>query len=118
MRRRYSDFEWLRDALEKEVPRANLPQLPGKIFRNRFDDDVIEKRRHGLERFVQIVAGHPLLQTGSKVRDTCKLNLWISTSHMIEFIDFGTFFARSELESGSLLSLVNFLNKNYDYCQT
>ena len=67
MRRRYSDFEWLRDTLEKEVPRANLPPLPGKIFRNRFDDDVIEKRRQGIERFIQIVAGHPLLQTGSKV---------------------------------------------------
>lgn len=28
---------------------------------------VIESRRQGLERFLQIVAGHPLLQTGSKV---------------------------------------------------
>ncbi|KAI3632603.1 hypothetical protein MIR68_009709 [Amoeboaphelidium protococcarum] len=67
VRRRYSDFEWLRDILEKEVPRVNLPALPGKVFRNRFDEDIIEKRRHGLERFIQIVAGHPLIQTGSKM---------------------------------------------------
>ncbi|KAL1915513.1 uncharacterized protein VTP21DRAFT_6637 [Calcarisporiella thermophila] len=67
VRRRYSDFEWFRDALEREVSRVNLPPLPGKIFTNRFSDEVIEQRREGLERFLQIVAGHPLLQTGSKI---------------------------------------------------
>ncbi|KAH6572880.1 hypothetical protein BASA50_002427 [Batrachochytrium salamandrivorans] len=67
VRRRYSDFEWLRDALERESNRVNIPQLPGKVFTNRFADDVIEQRRRGLERFMQIVAGHPLLQTGSKI---------------------------------------------------
>lgn len=44
-----------------------IPPLPGKVFTNRFSDDVIEHRREGLERFLQIVVGHPLLQTGSKV---------------------------------------------------
>lgn len=37
------------------------------MFTNRFTDDVIEQRREGLQRFLEIVAGHPLLQTGSKV---------------------------------------------------
>ncbi|KAI9595643.1 sorting nexin-3 [Syncephalis fuscata] len=67
VRRRYSDFEWLRDNLERESTRVNIPQLPGKVFTNRFVDEVIETRREGLERFLQVVAGHPLLQTGSKV---------------------------------------------------
>ncbi|KAL1931282.1 hypothetical protein VTP01DRAFT_10419 [Rhizomucor pusillus] len=67
VRRRYSDFEWFRDVLERESTRVNIPPLPGKVFTNRFADDVIEQRREGLERFLQIVAGHPLLQTGSKV---------------------------------------------------
>lgn len=31
-------------------------------MRASFSDDVIESRRDGLERFIQIVAGHPLLQ--------------------------------------------------------
>lgn len=44
-----------------------IPPLPGKVFTNRFSDDVIEHRREGLQRFLQIVVGHPLLQTGSKV---------------------------------------------------
>ncbi|KAI9500496.1 Sorting nexin-3 [Coemansia spiralis] len=66
VRRRYSDFEWFRDMLERETSRVTIPPLPGKVFTNRFADDVIEARREGLERFLQIVAGHPLLQTGSK----------------------------------------------------
>jgi len=67
VRRRYSDFEAFRDILERESTRVNIPALPGKVFTNRFTDEVIEARREGLERFLQIVAGHPLLQTGSKV---------------------------------------------------
>ncbi|TPX36110.1 hypothetical protein SeLEV6574_g05169 [Synchytrium endobioticum] len=67
VRRRYSDFEWFRDALERESTRVNIYALPGKIFTNRFTDEIIEQRRVGLERFLQNVAGHPLLQTGSKI---------------------------------------------------
>ncbi|KAI6716668.1 hypothetical protein JHW43_000780 [Diplocarpon mali] len=67
VRRRYSDFEYFRDILERESARVTIPPLPGKVFTNRFSDDVIEHRREGLQRFMQIVVGHPLLQTGSKV---------------------------------------------------
>lgn len=67
VRRRYSDFETFRDILERESTRVNIPALPGKVFTNRFTDEVIEQRREGLQRFLEIVAGHPLLQTGSKV---------------------------------------------------
>ncbi|WFC97735.1 Sorting nexin-3 [Malassezia yamatoensis] len=66
VRRRYSDFDYFRDLLERESNRVNIPLLPGKVYTNRFSDEVIEQRREGLERFLQIVAGHPLLQTGSK----------------------------------------------------
>lgn len=62
VRRRYSDFEYFRDILERESTRVNIPTLPGKVFTNRFTDEVIESRREGLERFLQVVAGHPLLQ--------------------------------------------------------
>lgn len=67
VRRRYSDFEVFRDLLERESARVSIPPLPGKVYLNRFDDGVIEERRRGLERFLKIVVGHPLLQTGSRV---------------------------------------------------
>jgi sorting nexin-3/12 len=67
VRRRYSDFEHFRDMLERESARVTIPPLPGKVFTNRFSDDVIEHRRDGLQQFLRIVVSHPLLQTGSKV---------------------------------------------------
>jgi sorting nexin-3/12 len=66
VRRRYSDFEAFRDILERESTRVNIPPLPGKVFTNRFSDEVIEGRREGLERFLSIVAGHPLLQVSRR----------------------------------------------------
>ena len=71
VRRRYSDFEAFRDILEHESTRVNIPPLPGKVFTNRFSDEVIESRREGLERFLSIVAGHPLLQVRFRVLIVC-----------------------------------------------
>ncbi|EEY15843.1 sorting nexin-3 [Verticillium alfalfae VaMs.102] len=59
VRRRYSDFEYFRDILERESARVTIPPLPGKVFTNRFSDDVIEGRRAGLEKFLKIVVGPP-----------------------------------------------------------
>jgi sorting nexin-3/12 len=73
VRRRYSDFEYFRDVLERESARVNIPPLPGKVFTNRFADDVIEARREGLERFLVTVAGHPLLQVRDVLRPASKM---------------------------------------------
>lgn len=55
VRRRYSEFEWFRDCLDRENPKVTIPALPGKtIFGNRFSPEVIEGRRVGLERFLQV----------------------------------------------------------------
>lgn len=54
VRRRYSDFEWLRDALERESTTVVLPPLPGKVFTQKYADKVINARRLGLQRFAQM----------------------------------------------------------------
>ena len=66
LRRRYSDFVALRKMLEQDLSRVVIPPLPGKILLtlNKFNDLNIENRRLGLENFLTIVSGHPLLQTG------------------------------------------------------
>jgi len=70
VRRRYSDFEWLRNELERDS-KIVVPPLPGKAWKRQmpfrgddgiFEDDFIEDRRKGLEAFVNKVAGHPLAQ--------------------------------------------------------
>ena len=70
VRRRYSDFAWLKNELERDS-KIIVPALPSKSimrmlpFRNDegiFDESFIEDRRKGLEAFINKVAGHPLAQ--------------------------------------------------------
>ena len=70
MRRRFSDFEWLRNELERDS-KIVVPILPSKALKRQlpfrgddgiFEEDFIEERRSGLEGFVNKVAGHPLAQ--------------------------------------------------------
>eukprot|EP00055_Hartaetosiga_balthica_P014719 m.82629 g.82629 ORF g.82629 m.82629 type:complete len:162 (+) comp8671_c0_seq1:29-514(+) len=67
--RRYSDFEWLRQELEKHS-KILVPPLPGKAWKRQlpwvssdkglFDPEFIEERRKGLEDFINKVSNHPL----------------------------------------------------------
>ncbi|KAL1131674.1 hypothetical protein AAG570_011287 [Ranatra chinensis] len=70
VRRRYSDFEWLRNELERDS-KIVVPPLPGKAWKRQmpfrgddgiFEEDFIEERRRGLEAFINKIAGHPLAQ--------------------------------------------------------
>lgn len=70
VRRRYSDFEWVRSELERDS-KIVVPSLPGKALKKMlpfraddgiFEDEFIEERRQGLEGFINRVAGHPLAQ--------------------------------------------------------
>lgn len=70
VRRRYSDFEWLRSELERDS-KIVVPALPGKAWKRQmpfrsdeglYEEEFIEDRRKGLEQFVNKVAGHPLAQ--------------------------------------------------------
>jgi sorting nexin-8 len=64
--RRYSDFVWLLDCLQKRYPFRVLPLLPPKrvaVNGNHLSNDnlFIEKRRRGLARFLNALVRHPLL---------------------------------------------------------
>mmetsp|Transcript_9965 Transcript_9965/g.40351 ORF Transcript_9965/g.40351 Transcript_9965/m.40351 type:complete len:163 (+) Transcript_9965:327-815(+) len=71
VRRRYNDFVWLKAQLQRHIDRQNrkrpierLPDLPGDTVGSffgwgRFDEAFIEKRRRGLQEFMNKVANHP-----------------------------------------------------------
>jgi len=70
VRRRYSDFEWLRSELQRDV-KIVVPPMPGKSLMRQmpfraddgiFEPEFIENRRRGLEQFINKLAGHPLAQ--------------------------------------------------------
>merc|ERR1711973_204821 len=73
VRRRYSDFDWLRREIQKSI-QIYIPELPGKALTKQistlgtsknegiYEETFIEMRRQGLEDFINNLAGHPLVQ--------------------------------------------------------
>ncbi|XP_076856543.1 sorting nexin-11 isoform X2 [Brachyhypopomus gauderio] len=55
VRRRYSEFVWLKKKLQKNAGLVPLPDLPGKSFLSFNNTDFIEKRRKGLQSFLDKV---------------------------------------------------------------
>ncbi|KAJ6255744.1 sorting nexin [Anaeramoeba flamelloides] len=61
VKRRYSDFNWLRKNLVQDFPGVVVPNLPGKKFIAKFEKQFVEIRRKKLEIFLQRISQHPLL---------------------------------------------------------
>ncbi|KAI8328053.1 hypothetical protein BC941DRAFT_445716 [Chlamydoabsidia padenii] len=73
VRRRFQDFVWLYNSLCLELPACTIPYLPKKhrlkyVKGDRFDKDFIERRRLGLQWFLNRIARHPLLQASQYTR--------------------------------------------------
>ncbi|KAI9320582.1 hypothetical protein BX666DRAFT_1852072 [Dichotomocladium elegans] len=73
VRRRYQDFIWLHDALTFEFPTCVVPPLPEKhrlnyIKGGRFSREFLERRRLGLQWFLDRVVSHPCLQRSQFTR--------------------------------------------------
>jgi sorting nexin-1/2 len=59
--RRYSDFLWLYETLQFNNPGVVVPPVPEKNILGRFDDTFVRQRRLGLEKCIQKIASHPVL---------------------------------------------------------
>uniref|UniRef100_UPI0037E7AEE5 sorting nexin-11 n=1 Tax=Semicossyphus pulcher TaxID=241346 RepID=UPI0037E7AEE5 len=55
VRRRYSEFTWLRKKLQKNAGLVPVPDLPGKSFFSFSNEDFLEGRRKGLQVFLDKV---------------------------------------------------------------
>ncbi|KAJ1913729.1 Sorting nexin mvp1 [Tieghemiomyces parasiticus] len=66
--RRYSDFWWLLEVLNKRYPFRMLPSMPPKGLGSS-DDKFMEKRRLGLLRFIGFLVRHPVLSGDPLVQD-------------------------------------------------
>ncbi|KAJ6260941.1 Vacuolar protein-sorting-associated protein [Drechslerella dactyloides] len=60
--RRYRDFLWLYNSLIVSNPGVIVPPPPEKQQLGRFDQDFVESRRAALERMLNKIALHPILQ--------------------------------------------------------
>ncbi|XP_072315744.1 sorting nexin-11-like, partial [Eucyclogobius newberryi] len=55
VRRRYSEFVWLKKKLQKNSGLVPVPDLPGKSLFSFSNDDFLERRRKGLQFFLDKV---------------------------------------------------------------
>ena len=62
VRKRYSDFEWLRNILSIIYPNVTIPPMPKKNYGSRFNEEFINKRLRSLEKFLNGISIHPLLR--------------------------------------------------------
>ncbi|MCQ2820530.1 MAG: hypothetical protein MJ252_24970 [archaeon] len=69
VRKRYSDFEWLRETLQKIYLGSVIPPMPKKNYGDRFNETFISKRMRGLERFMNGIAVDPLMRDSEVLCD-------------------------------------------------
>ncbi|KAF4100560.1 hypothetical protein G5714_018756 [Onychostoma macrolepis] len=68
VRRRYSEFVWLRQKLQNNALLIELPKLPpGNPFFNLNSDFQITQRMQGLQQFLEVVLQTPLLLSDSRL---------------------------------------------------
>uniref|UniRef100_A0A8C8R8A3 Sorting nexin 11 n=1 Tax=Pelusios castaneus TaxID=367368 RepID=A0A8C8R8A3_9SAUR len=68
VRRRYREFVWLRKQLQKNAGLVPVPELPGKsTFFAGSTDEFIEKRRQGLQQFLEKVVQSVVLLSDSRL---------------------------------------------------
>ncbi|EER24275.1 Vacuolar protein sorting-associated protein 5 [Coccidioides posadasii str. Silveira] len=60
--RRYRDFLWLYNSLHNNNPGIVVPPPPEKQAVGRFESNFVESRRAALERMLNKIAAHPVLQ--------------------------------------------------------
>ena len=66
--RRYSDFDWLLERLRSDHKDCVVPPLPPKQLVGALEDEFIESRRRGLQRFLSKVASHTKLSQSQHFR--------------------------------------------------
>jgi hypothetical protein len=60
VKRRYSDFGWLRERLVQSFPGSYIPPLPVKKSRGRLQESFVLRRKFSLESFLNAVVRNPL----------------------------------------------------------
>ncbi|KAG8446849.1 hypothetical protein GDO86_014349 [Hymenochirus boettgeri] len=68
VRRRYREFAWLRKKLQKNAGLVPVPTLPGKLpFLVGSNEDFIERRRQGLQQFLEQTVQNMVLLSDSQL---------------------------------------------------
>ncbi|XP_033975653.1 sorting nexin-11 isoform X16 [Trematomus bernacchii] len=67
VRRRYSEFSWLKKKLQKNTGLVPVPDLPAKSFFSFINEDFLERRRKGLQAFLDSVVNMTVCLSDSQL---------------------------------------------------
>ncbi|CAB1434286.1 unnamed protein product [Pleuronectes platessa] len=67
VRRRYSEFVWLQKKMQKNAGLVPVPDLPGKSFFSFCNEDFLERRRNGLQAFLDKVVNMTVCLSDSQL---------------------------------------------------
>uniref|UniRef100_A0A8C2FH72 Sorting nexin 11 n=1 Tax=Cyprinus carpio TaxID=7962 RepID=A0A8C2FH72_CYPCA len=81
VRRRYSEFVWLKKKLQKNAGLVPVPDLPKKSFFSFINDEFIERRRKGLQSFLDKVVHMTVCLSDSQ------LHLFLQTQLPVKHIE-------------------------------
>lgn len=81
VRRRYSEFVWLKKKIQKNTGLVPVPDLPKKSFFSFINDDFIERRRKGLQSFLDKVLHMTVCLSDSQ------LHLFLQTQLPVKHIE-------------------------------
>lgn len=73
VRRRYSDFEWLKTTITAFYPGLIIPPIPGKSYGDRFNEVYIAKRMRTLEKFINYLIQSPTTKNSQILYDFLSL---------------------------------------------
>ena len=74
VRKRYSDFEWLRNALSIQYVGCVIPPLCKKNYGDRFTEGLVLKRKRLLQKFMEGILVHPLMRDSQIFYDFISIN--------------------------------------------
>lgn len=67
VRRRYSEFVWLKRKLQKNSGLVPVPDLPGRSFFSFSNEDFLERRRKGLQAFLDKLVLVPVMHASCQI---------------------------------------------------
>lgn len=116
VRRRYSDFDWLRSTLISYFPSSWIPPIPLKNFSERFESEFIDKRMRYLQQFIDSVMANPTFCA------SCYFHDFISIKLESDFTNAKKAYAKEKLPvklnemkslDGSVSSIICFINPRF-----
>ena len=74
VRKRYSDFEWLRNILSLQFVGCVIPPLCKKNYGDRFTENLVLKRTRLLQKFMEGILVHPIMRNSQILYDFISLD--------------------------------------------